>query len=251
MKAKSQFVLNVTLFTLGLIGGLSLAIVMAVIMMVDEAWDASRLALLVLGSVITVLSSIRIIKLNKKEEERRVDLAVNQHFEFITGWTVAPDLWGGFLKGRLERDRKEARYAGIAVAFLFGLIATLMSFQGLPLSEAIFVSVGAIVLGYFVGVAGARKTARSRFVKDQLLEQAEVHFAKDLIVMNGQLIQLKDLGIRPVGVNLEKCFGLDTLLLKVETGLGNRKSTKNHWIPVPPDRLEEANRLCQHYASLI
>lgn len=251
MKPKTQFALLITLLTITMIGSATLVILMGIMMSMKRYGNGLRVFWLVLGILGTVVSLRALLKANRKEEDRRVSQVADEHHEYMAHWTIPPDLWNQFLDVRLIWQHKGAKVSGWTLGIVLGLVAASITFQNLVLAEAFLFTFGVVLVGYVAGLYGALKMAHNLYKKDQLFENSEVYFARDLLVFNGRLIQLKDFGVRPVEVKLREDHGLTLLAIKVQTGLGNRKSVKQHWIVVPGIHLEEAKKLCEHYASLV
>lgn len=251
MKPKTQFTLNIVGLTVLLIGGLTLAIMMGVMMAVDELPSTERIILLLLGLAIAGFCLARIFKLNKAEENRRVGKVVNEQHEFVAHWEIAPLVWRSFVDQRLIWEKKEANGTGLAFGIVLAVVAGLITIPNQPLLEAGAITGGVFLIGYVLGLLGTRKTAMNRFHQDTAFEGCEVFFAEKLIVVNGRLVQVSDFGVRPLEVRLEEKFGMTVLTLKIQTGWGNRKSVKWHQIPVPEGEVEKANAMCRQYTSLI
>ena len=251
MKPKSKFVINVIWLTLMMIGGLSLAFIMIMIMAVEKELAPDRLMLALLGIVAGVFALLYILKINKSEESRRVDEAVNQHHEYIAHWKIDAILWKAFINERLKGELEENRTTGIAIALLLGVVGGLIGLSHLPMVETGLLAMVLAMLGFLIGHFGARKAAKDRFRKDTIFENGEIFFAKSLMVLNGQLIQVKDFGVRPLEVKLNMLGEVHVLSLKIQTGLANRKSVKQHQVPVPSEQLDIAGEICAHYSNLI
>ena len=251
MKPKARFTLSIIGLTVLLIGGLTLAFMMGVMMAVDEQLDAERTLLLLIGLAVAGFSLAQIFKANRAEEERRVEAVVEEQHEFIAHWEVAGQPWRTFIEQRLFWEKKEARGSGIAIGLVLAVVAALITFPNMPLTEAGLITLAAFLLGYVLGLLGTRKAAMNRFQHDSAFDKAEVFFAKQLIVLNGKLIQVSDFGVRPLEVKLEEKFGMTVLVLKIQTGWGNRKSVKWHQIPVPTEELSVAENMCRHYSLLL
>ncbi len=251
MKPKSKFVIQVIWLTLMMIGGLSLAFIMIMIMAVEKEIAPDRLMLALLGIVAGVFALLYVLKINKSEESRRVDEAVNQHHEYIAYWKIDAALWKAFINERLKGALKETRATGIAIALLLGGVGALVGLSHLPLVQTGLLAMALAMLGFLIGYFGARKAAKDRFRKDAIFENGEVFFAKSLMVLNGQLIQVKDFGVRPLEVKLDTLGDFRVLSLKIQTGLANRRSVKQHQVPVPPEQIDSAGEICAHYNNLI
>lgn len=251
MKAKTSFTLKVVLLTLTLIGGLSLALMMGVMMSVDEVMDLQRAFLLLFGLLITVFSFIYLIKANRVEEKRRVDETVNESYEYIGQWVISSKQWSAFLAEKLTWQQRDAKNWGWTLGATLGVITALIAFQNYEVIKAVIISISVFAIGFIVGLLGARKVARNNFNRDRQFSCGEVYFAEHLMVFNGRLIQVKDFGVRPVAISLERQFGQLVLALKIQVGLGNRKSVKQHWVAVPEDHKQLAEEMCTHYQSLI
>ena len=251
MKAKTRFTFNIIGLTVLLIGSLTLAIMMGVMMAVDEQLDTERTILLLIGLALGGFSIAWILKMNRAEEERRVGAVVEEQHEFMAHWEVASQPWRTFVDQRLFWEKKEARGSGIAIGIVLAVVAGLITLPNMPILEAGPITLAVFLLGYILGLLGTRKAAMNRFQHDSAFDKAEVFFAKQLIVLNGKLIQVSDFGVRPLEVKLEEKFGMTVLVLKIQTGWGNRKSVKRHQIPVPTEELSVAENMCRHYSLLL
>jgi len=251
MKAKTSFIFKVVLLTMTLIGGLSLALIMGIMMAVDEVMDLQRVLLLLFGLLITISSFIYLIKSNRVEEKRRVDETVNESYQYIGQWVIPTTQWGAFLAEKLNWQQRDAKNWGWTLGATLGVITAFIALQNYEVIKAVIISFSVFTTGFIVGLLGARKVARNNFNRDRQFSRGEVYFAEHLMVFNGRLIQVKDFGVRPVAISLERQFGQLVLAFKIQVGLGNRKSVKQHWVAVPQDHMQLAEEMCAHYQSLI
>ncbi len=250
MKPKARFVLRIVVCTVLFIGFLAGTFISGIFLYL-EGFSSERLGLLVLSLAFSIISLSKIIQFNKEEVRSRIDAVTKGRHDFITEWTISSSLWHKFLKGKLAFDIKESTGYGYVFG---GIMAAILAFV-LSASFAI-VELLMIALGVFVIVFGLTKLvviliARNKFRKGSQFSQAEIHFAKEVIILNGRLISLSDFGLRVRSVLRENRFGLELISIATETGIGNRKNRFEYHIPIPIGKTDEANELIDYYSTLI
>lgn len=250
MKSKTRFVWRIVIFTTLLIGFLTGAFISGVMLHL-EGVTVERIGLLVLSLTFSSISLFKIILANRNEVKSRVDSVVKGQHEFITEWMIPSDLWHKYLNGKLAYDIKESTGYGYIFGGTLTAILVFSLSVSFPIEELLM-----IALGVFVGTFGLTKliiilVAKGKFKKNSEFNHAEIHFAKEMIILNGKLISLSDFGLRVKSVLIESKFDLELISIVTEAGVGNRKNRYEHHIPIPQDKGEEANRLLTYYAGLI
>lgn len=250
MNAKSRFQLSIAGLTVVLIGGLSGAFISGIFLFL-EGVDVQRIMTMAFSLGVGVWALLRMIRLNQKEINTRVDEAVNDYHEFIDKWTIETGQWEKFLKARWDFDRKESNGYGYTVGGVLTFVVAVVGCGNLEIGILVPVLIASFLLFFMLGKWGSILGARRRFEKQSAFSKAEVHFAEKLIVLNGGLIMLEDFGVRLKSFEVQERFKMSVFSFKVETGYGNRKSHSQFFIPIPERKEVDKERLVNHYEGLI
>ncbi|WP_323756767.1 hypothetical protein [Roseivirga sp.] len=251
MKAtkKSHFTLLIVGFTLLMIAGLSACIIMLILMSVDEV-SFDKGFIFFLGLTVTVISLRIIIKQNQSYSQQRVDAAMNGDEAVFTQWEISKAQWTSFCKSKYEFDLKESSGYGWAAACLMGLVSGFSLWDRLDLDQIVAFTLLTAVFFFFIGKYVAGLKARSDFKRQSQLEVADIHFAKSSIIFNSRLILINEFGYRLKHFSLQDRFNMKVIIFTVEYGIGNRKSSNSYTIPMPADKMEEANKLSSYYNGI-
>lgn len=210
-----------------------------------------RIGALVINLGLSVIVLTKLIRLNNRETKSRIDAVVHDHHEFIAQWSVPSDLWHKYLKAKLMFDVSESNSYGFISAGLATLIFVITTVTSFPINRLIITGVGMFFLVFIAVKLGSIAIARKRYNRHAQSSEAEIYFAQDLIIINGQLTMLNEFGFRLKAFDLVERFDCQVLSFIVETGLGHRKNQRNYFIPIPDSNKEDAEKLLAYYSGLI
>lgn len=250
MSSKIRFQLSIVVLTVVLIGTLTGAFMSGIFLYLDE-FRVSLLLVMLLCLGLAIGCMFKMVQLNRTEVKSRISDAVNEYHEFIDKWTIEPVQWKEFLRARLDFDKGESNGYGYTIGGVLAFLVALIGFANLEISLLILVLIGSFLLFFILGKWGSLLAARRRFEKQSAFEEAQVHFAEKLVVLNGELIMLEDFGVSLKVFTTEERFGMKVLFLKVQRGYANRKSHSHFFVPVPAGKQENAEKLVNHYTGLI
>ena len=148
-------------------------------------------------------------------------------------------------------DIKESNGYGYTIGGVLAVIIALVSYSSWPVDMVLVMALGTFLLFFLAGEFGALATAKKRFRKHSSLNVGEVHFAKEVIIFNGQLIMLSDYGQKLKYFSKEERFGMNQFTFIVQSGFGNKKNTNRFMIPIPTNREQEADKLFNYYSGLV
>lgn len=250
MNAKKRFQLSIAGLTVVFIAGLSGAFISGMFLFL-KGWDVQRIIIMVFSLGLGIWALLRMIRLNQKEINTRIDGAVNGYHEFIDKWTIGPGQWKQFLKERWDFDRKESNGYGYTVGGVLTFVIAVVGWSTLEAGILVPVLVGSFLIFFALGKWGSIIGARRRFEKQSAFSEGEAHFAEKLIVLNGDLIMLEGFGMRLKSFEVQERFRMTVFSFKVESGYGNRKSYSQFFIPIPERKEADKQRLVKHYERLI
>ncbi|KYG78981.1 hypothetical protein [Roseivirga echinicomitans] len=246
---KSRFTGVIAGLTLLMIAGLSACIIMLILMSVDDI-SFDKVMVFVLGLAVTVISLRTIVKQNQSYSQQRVDMARNGGEAVLTQWEIDKTQWTHFCKSKYESDINESSGYGWSAACLMGLVSGFSLWNRFDLGQIVaFVLLIAGVF-FFIGKYVAGLKARSDFKRQCQLEVADIHFARSSIIFNSRLILLNELGYRLKDFSIQDKFNMKVIIFTVESGVGSRKSSSGYTIPMPADKMEEANQLSSYYNGI-
>lgn len=250
MKSKSKFILSIIVLTVLLIGFLAGVFITAMFLSM-KGFTAERLGLLLISLGFTGVTLAKMIRLNKREIKSRIDAVVNDRHDFIAQWKIPEGRWKGFLKTKLAFDIRESTAYGYISGGIVALILTLSIASSYPLMIIVSIAVGSFLVIFIMVKIGVIYVAKRKYFKYAKTSGAEIHFAKDLIIINGELVILNDFGYRLKTFQVEEKFDFNLLSFIVETGAGHKKYGHQHFIPIPEKHEAEADRLVTLYSALM
>ncbi len=250
MNSKSKFILSIVVLTVLLIGFLTGVFIMSMFM-ATKGVTTERIGILVINIGLGLIVMTKMIRLNNRETASRIDSVVKDHHEFVALWSIPSDLWHRYLRAKLVFDISESNSYGFISAGIATLIFVITSAASFPLLRLITIGAGMFFFVFIAVKLGSIVIARKRYSRHAQSSEAEIYFAQDLIIINGQLTMLNEFGYRLKAFDLVERFDCHVLSFIVETGLGHRKNQRNYFIPIPDSNKEEAEKLIAYYAGLI
>lgn len=250
MNTRSRFILKVIVLTILTITFLSGAIISAM-MLAIKGVTMERLGLMLVSLGFTAVAVYKIISLNNRETASRIDAVVNDRHDFIAQWDIPSSLWQEYLKAKLHFDISESTSYGYISGGIIAVIFLISNATEFSVTNLIIIAIAVFLVTFLVIKLGTVAIARKRYSKFAKSGSGEIHFAKDLVIINGQLTMLDEFGYSLKAFSREEKFGFHLLSFIVETGLGHRKNQRSYFIPIPENYRDEADALVKHYASLI
>ena len=250
MNPKSKFVLSIVVLTVLLIG-FSTGIFITAVYIAIEGVNTGRIVMLVVNLVLGTFVLIQMIRLNSQETKSRIAAVVKDYHEFIAYWSIPSDLWHRFLSAKLAFHISESNAYGFISAGLTTLIFVISAAASLTFLKLITIGVSMFLIVLVTVKQASIVSARRRYSKGILSDGAEVHFAKEVIIINGQLTMLNEFGYKLKSFDLIKKFDCDLLSFIIESGIGHRKNQHSYFIPIPEENKGEAQLLLEHYKKLV
>lgn len=250
MNTRSRFILNVTVLTVLTIAFLTGAFISA-LMLATKGYTMERLGLMLVSLGFTAVAVYKIISLNNRETASRIDAVVNDRHDFIAQWDIPSSLWQEYLKAKLHFDISESTSYGYISGGIIAAIFLISNGAEFSVTNLVSIAIAIFLVTFLVVKLGAIGIARKRYGKFAKTGSGEIHFAKDLVIINGQLTMLDEFGYSLKAFSREEKFGFQLLSFIVETGLGHRKNQRSYFIPIPDNYSIEADALVKHYTSLI
>lgn len=216
-----------------------------------KGFTVERLGLMIISLGFTAIAVYKIISLNNRETAARIDAVINDQHEFIAQWTIPESIWHKFLSAKLNFDIKESNAYGYITGGIVALILTFSIANSYSLMRVATIAVVAFIIVFVLVKFGVIWVAKRKFRKHERTSSAEIFFAKDLIIINGQLTILSDFGYRLRVCQVEEKFESKVLRFIVEMGMGHRKNQREYFVPIPENEYAEADRLVSLYGALI
>lgn len=224
---------------------------MSAMFMSIKGFTNERLGLLIVSLGLAIVTLVKMIRLNNKETKSRIDAVVNDRHDFIVQWTIPEGLWQDYLKKKLKFDISESTSYGYISGGIVALILAFSTAESYELTTVVGIAIGAFLGIFAIVKVGAILVAKKKYKSHSKSTSAEIHFAKNLVIINGRLVMLDDFGYRLKTFRLEEKFDLNLLSFVVETGAGHRKNGHQYFIPIPEGQMEEADRLVALYSALM
>ena len=250
MNSKGKFTVGILVLTVLFIGFLSLVFIMGMFLAMEE-FSPERLGLLIISLGLAIITIRKMIEMNRNEVTSRVDAVVNKKHEFICEWTIDVTEWKRFRQEELAEAIKESNSFGLITGLIFGVIVGFVAYSSISIEIAVVSAVVTFCLFFLVGKFGSIGVAKRKFRKYTEAGIGEIHFAKEVIIINGQLVTLDGFGQRLKSFKKEPKFGISAFAFSVETGFGNRKNINDFLIPIPDTKEEEADKLLKYYSGLV
>ena len=224
---------------------------MSAVFMSIKGFTNERLGLLIVSLGLTIVTLVKMIRLNNKETKSRIDAVVNDRHDFIVQWTIPEALWQDYLKKKLKFDISESTSYGYISGGIVAFILAFSTASNYELMTVIGIAIGAFTAIFVIVKMGVILVAKKKYKNHSKSSSAEVHFAKNLVIINGRLVMLDDFGYRLKSFRVEEKFDMNLLAFLVETGAGNRKNGHQYFIPIPEGHMDEADRLVTLYSAIM
>lgn len=250
MNQKSKFIPSIAVFTVLTIGFLTGAFISAMIL-ATKGFTVERIGLLIVNLGLAAVTVYKIISLSNRETKSGLDAVVNGRHDFIAQWSIPRNLWQEYLMAKLDFDISESNSYGYISSGIIAFIFLVSNVAEFSVTNLVLITIAIFLVTFLVVKLGAIGIARRRYGKFAKTGSGEIHFAKDLVIINGQLTMLNEFGYSLKACSKEEKFGFQLLLFIVETGLGQRKNHRSYFIPIPEGNRDEADTLVKHYASLV
>ena len=249
MTRKNRFTMSIVVLTILLIGFLTVVFMMGVFLSL-KGFSSERLGLLVISIGLGAIVVRKMVIMNREETRARIKDVVDDKYDFIQEWNIEAPQWRDFIDKQLEFEMKDSINNGLVLGLIVGLIAGFISSSQLEILQALILGGSAFLLFFIIGKYGSVAIAKSKFKKYAQTESGQVHFAKEVIVLNNQLMILDDFGTRLISFKKENRFDMEVFSFTVQMGIGHRKTSRLYTVPIPSDKSEEAERLCQYYSGM-
>ena len=248
-EVKSRFTFLIAGLTLLIIAGLSVCIIMLIVIS-TKGFSLEYVILFLSGLVLLGFGLVAIIKQSKAYTKNRVEEVMSGDEAFLTKWEIDSKQWAHFVHAKYQFEVKESLGYGWAAAGLMGLASGFVFWGKFDLVETVIYTLLIAGAFFFVGKQGAIVKARSEFKRCSQIEMSDVHFGKSSIIFNSKLILVDEFGHRLKHFSIQDRFNMKVIEFAVESGLGNRKSTRNYIIPVSEGKIEEAQKLSSYYNGI-
>ncbi len=174
----------------------------------------------------------------------------NEIEAFLDTWTSDLKQWHVFREEKFKEDKKDAWISGRVLGIVFVVVAVLITFREGWSTIAIW-TISALIIGQVLGTLMMLNLASKEYSKNRKTDRGQIQFGKEKIIINGELVPLKGLGLNLQFFGREEKFGMEVLSIRIRasSSSGNR-GTHRHYFPFPK---EETNwpRIESEYQPLV